>query len=170
MRGLGPEPLGEAFTAAALGDGLARHAGAPVKAVLLNQAVVAGIGSIYADESLHHARIHPARPAGDLSRAEVLRLHGAIQAVLAAAIATGGTGFASYVNDFRGWPATWTTRRQSAVRAGQARRAARRSPGRVWPDGRPAGSVCEFRLHLLASPRSTRFLGEQASVSSDSTG
>jgi formamidopyrimidine-DNA glycosylase len=64
---LGPEPLTEAFTVAALREGLTRHARAPVKAVLLDQSVVAGIGNIYAGESLHHARIHPARRAGSLS-------------------------------------------------------------------------------------------------------
>jgi len=102
LRPPGPEPLGEAFTAAALRDGLTRHARAPVKAVLLNQAVVAGIGNIYADESLHHARIHPARPAGALTLAEARRLHTAVQAVLRRAIETGGTSIAAYLNDFRG--------------------------------------------------------------------
>ncbi len=102
LRRLGPEPLSEAFTVAALRDGLTRHARAPVKAVLLDQAVVAGIGNIYADESLHHARILPARRAASLSPAETRRLHAAAQAVLRSAIETGGTSFAAYVNDFRG--------------------------------------------------------------------
>ena len=61
LRRLGPEPLTGAFTIAVLREGLARHARAPVKAVLLDQAVVAGIGNVYADECLHHARIHPGR-------------------------------------------------------------------------------------------------------------
>ena len=99
---LGPEPLGEAFTVAVLRECLTRPARAPVKAVLLNQAVVAGIGNIYADESLHHARIHPGRTAGSLSPRETRRLHAAVQAVLHSAIQTGGTSFAAYVNDFRG--------------------------------------------------------------------
>ncbi|MGI9009023.1 MAG: bifunctional DNA-formamidopyrimidine glycosylase/DNA-(apurinic or apyrimidinic site) lyase [Streptosporangiaceae bacterium] len=104
LRLLGPEPLGEAFTVAALRDGLTRHARAPVKAVLLNQAAVAGIGNIYADESLHRARIHPARRAGSLSLPETRRLRAAIRAVLHGATETGGTSFAGYVNDFRGQP------------------------------------------------------------------
>lgn len=104
LRRLGPEPLDPAFTAVALGAGLTRHDRAPVKAVLLGQAVVAGLGNIYADESLHRARIHPARPAGDLSPAEVRRLHRAIRATLRGAVATAGTSFAGYVNDFRGEP------------------------------------------------------------------
>ncbi|MGH3275888.1 MAG: bifunctional DNA-formamidopyrimidine glycosylase/DNA-(apurinic or apyrimidinic site) lyase [Streptosporangiaceae bacterium] len=103
LRRLGPEPLTGAFTVAVLRAGITRHARAPVKAVLLNQAVVAGIGNVYADECLYHARIHPGRRAGDLSMQEIRRLHGAIQAVLRAAIATGGTSFAGYINDFRGW-------------------------------------------------------------------
>ena len=103
LRTLGPEPLTDAFTVAVLREGLARHARAPVKAVLLNQAVVAGIGNVYADECLHHARIHPARRAGDLSQREIRRLHAAIRSVLRGAIATGGTSFAGYINDFRGW-------------------------------------------------------------------
>jgi formamidopyrimidine-DNA glycosylase len=102
LRRLGPEPLTEAFTVAALREGLTRHARAPVKAVLLNQAVVAGIGNIYADESLHHARIHPARPAGALTLAETRRLQAAVRAVLGSAIETGGTSIAAYLNDFRG--------------------------------------------------------------------
>ena len=103
LRTLGPEPLADAFTVAVLREGLTRHARAPVKAVLLNQAVMAGIGNVYADECLHHARIHPARRAGDLSLREIRRLHAAIQSVLRGAIATGGTSFAGYINDFRGW-------------------------------------------------------------------
>lgn len=99
---LGPEPLDAGFTVAMLREGLTRHSRAPVKAVLLDQAVVAGLGNIYADESLHHARIHPARPAGSLSPAETRRLHATIQAILRSAIRTGGTSFAGYVNDFRG--------------------------------------------------------------------
>ncbi|MGH3403405.1 MAG: bifunctional DNA-formamidopyrimidine glycosylase/DNA-(apurinic or apyrimidinic site) lyase [Streptosporangiaceae bacterium] len=102
LRRLGPEPLTGAFTTAVLREGLTRHARAPVKAVLLNQAVVAGIGNVYADECLHHARIYPGRRAGDLSPPEIDRLHAAIQSVPRAAIATGGTSFAGYVNNFRG--------------------------------------------------------------------
>jgi formamidopyrimidine-DNA glycosylase len=102
LRRLGPEPLGQAFTVAALRGALTRHARAPVKAVLLDQTAVAGLGNIYTDECLHHAHIHPARPSGTLSSADARRLHTAIRAILRSAIETGGTSFASYVNDFRG--------------------------------------------------------------------
>ena len=101
---LGPEPLGESFTAAALRQALARHPRAPVKAVLLDQTAIAGIGNIYADESLHRARIHPARPAGGLSQAETRRLHAAIRGILRAAVDSGGTSFAGYLNEARGHP------------------------------------------------------------------
>ncbi|HCU93637.1 MAG TPA: hypothetical protein DHU96_13270 [Actinobacteria bacterium] len=99
---LGPEPLGEDFTPAALRRALARHPRAPVKALLLDQTAIAGIGNIYADESLHAARIHPSRPAGGISPAEARRLHAAIRAILRAAADSGGTSFAGYVNEARG--------------------------------------------------------------------
>ena len=76
----------------------------PVKAVLLDQTAIAGIGNIYADEVLHRARIHPSRPAGGLSQAEALRLHAAIRTILRAAVDSGGTSFAGYVNQARGRP------------------------------------------------------------------
>ena len=103
-RRLGPEPLGDGFTTAALQQALARHPRAPVKAVLLDQTAVAGIGNIYADEVLHRARIHPSRPTGGLSQAEASRLHAAIQGILRAAVVSGGTSFAGYVNEARGRP------------------------------------------------------------------
>ncbi|MGH3293473.1 MAG: Fpg/Nei family DNA glycosylase [Trebonia sp.] len=102
LRRLGPEPLAEEFTVAAFLASMTRHARAPVRAVLLDQSVVAGIGNVYADEILHHARIHPARLAGSLRPAEARRLHAAIRTVLSTAIETGGTSFAGYVNEFRG--------------------------------------------------------------------
>jgi len=99
---LGPEPLEPGFTRAAFRAQLARHRRAPVKAVLLDQTVVAGVGNIYADESLHLARVHPRRPAGSLSAAESRRLHDAIRSILALAVESGGTSFADYVNEARG--------------------------------------------------------------------
>lgn len=63
MPRLGPEPLGDVFTLTALRHALRRHGRAAIKAVLLDQSVVAGIGNLYADETLYRARIHPARRA-----------------------------------------------------------------------------------------------------------
>lgn len=102
LAGMGPEPLGDAFTLAAFRAQLARHSRAPVKAVILDQSVVAGIGNIYSDESLHLARVHPRRPAGSLSAAESRRLHEAIGTIIGLAVEHGGTSFAGYVNEARG--------------------------------------------------------------------
>jgi formamidopyrimidine-DNA glycosylase len=64
---------------------------APVKALLLDQVIVSGLGNIYADEALHMAGIHPMRPGGDLSEAELTRLLEATRSVLGDAIDNGGT-------------------------------------------------------------------------------
>ena len=87
---LGPEPLADAFTAARLGEMLARRRGR-IKPLLLNQRFLAGLGNIYTDEALWQAGIHPLRRADSLTPAEVRRLHRAIRDVLEAAIASGGT-------------------------------------------------------------------------------
>ncbi len=78
---LGPEPLGRRFTTAFLARRLAGRR-APVKAAVLDQRTVAGLGNIYADESLWHAGIHPLRPAGELTGAEVAALRDGIRRAL----------------------------------------------------------------------------------------
>ena len=93
---LGPEPLGDAFDGAVLATAF-RGRTAPVKALLLDQRVVAGIGNIYADEALNAARIHPATPAGRLRRAQLDALVAALQAALDEGIRTQG----SSIRDFR---------------------------------------------------------------------
>jgi formamidopyrimidine-DNA glycosylase len=93
---LGVEPLEEGFTAAHL-HGLARTSRAPVKAFLLDQKRVAGVGNIYADEALFRARIHPLRPANRLSRAQTAGLRDAVVASLQAGIAAKG----ATIDDFR---------------------------------------------------------------------
>ncbi len=70
----------------------------PIKAILLDQTVVAGIGNIYADEALHLAKIHPARKASSLSKAETAVLFNAILEVLKLGIKQGGTSFSNFVN------------------------------------------------------------------------
>jgi len=97
---LGPEPLCEGLTAEALRSALTRRR-APVKALLLDQRLVAGLGNIYADEALHEAGLSPLRPGGSLSPAEVERLRQAIVRVLEGATGHGGTSFFAYV-DARG--------------------------------------------------------------------
>ena len=86
---LGPEPLGPDFTKAFLRQRLVGRT-APVKAAILDQRVVAGLGNIYADESLWRARLHPRRPAEELTTSEVDRLHRGIRAALERGIATEG--------------------------------------------------------------------------------
>ena len=95
--GLGPEPLEEAFDHAAFHTVLKRR-GAPIKSVLLDQAVIAGIGNIYADEALFAARINPRKPARALSRPAVDRLHAAIADVLHTALGDRGSSFRDYVD------------------------------------------------------------------------
>lgn len=87
---LGPEPFDATFTGNALGAALSGRT-ASVKALLLDQSIVAGVGNIYADESLFRARIHPARPGGELDAGEVAALHKAIQEVLSEGIENAGS-------------------------------------------------------------------------------
>ncbi len=112
---LGPEPLSDAFEAEAFARALARTR-APVKAVLLAQRAVAGVGNIYADEALWRARIHPASRRVGTERAG--RLRTAIREVLAEAIEREGTTFRDYemVNGQSGRNATYL---QAYGRAGR---------------------------------------------------
>ena len=89
---LGPEPLDDEFTPAALSQRLGSQQRS-IKATLLDQSVVAGLGNIYADEALYRAGIHPLRPAGSLSASEIAAMRDAIQAVLRTGIEHGGTTF-----------------------------------------------------------------------------
>jgi len=93
---LGPEPLEEEFTADILGQRLSRHH-IPVKAALLDQCIVAGIGNMYADEALFAASINPLRKADSLSSTEVRTLYNCIRIVLAAAIGSKGASVDTYV-------------------------------------------------------------------------
>lgn len=95
----GPEPL--EVEAAHLAEQLDRLSNRTVKAALLDQAVIAGVGNIYADESLHRAGIRPTRRLSSLTSAERLRLAQEIQTILAESIAQQGTSANDYV-DTRG--------------------------------------------------------------------
>lgn len=98
---LGPEPLEISFEE--FRQRLRRRA--RVKALLLNQSFLAGLGNIYADESLFEAGIHPLAMAARLGRARAARLYEAIRGVLEHAIALGGSSISDYVNaeGERGW-------------------------------------------------------------------
>jgi len=91
--GLGPEPLRDAAVLSALRGLRTRR---PIKAVLLDQAVLAGIGNIYADEALFAAGIHPLQPAAGLSDGQKLRLSRSVPCVLRAAIGRRGTTLRNY--------------------------------------------------------------------------
>ena len=92
---VGIEPLSPRFTGRVLAALLAGRRG-PIKAVLLNQAVVAGLGNMYVDEALWQARLHPLRPAGSLDADEIRRLHRAIRDRLQAAVDARGASIDSY--------------------------------------------------------------------------
>jgi formamidopyrimidine-DNA glycosylase len=92
---VGGEPLARGFTARSLGERL-RGRRAPIKAAMLDQRTIAGMGNIYADEALWRARIHPLRPAGELEAGEVRRLHAAVRRSLEAGIARQGATLRDY--------------------------------------------------------------------------
>jgi formamidopyrimidine-DNA glycosylase len=95
MPHLGPEPLDEHFTAADLYRRLHVRR-APIKALLLDQRIVAGVGNIYADEACFRARVRPERAAGTLSRPAVGRLRQALTDVIREAIANRGSTIIDY--------------------------------------------------------------------------
>ena len=92
---LGPEPLSNAFNPQTFSFTLTRRT-APIKSLLLDQRIVAGIGNIYADEALFRARIHPLRPGGSLKEEEIERLVDAVREVLRQALAEMGTTLRDY--------------------------------------------------------------------------
>ncbi|KRM54904.1 DNA-formamidopyrimidine glycosylase [Lacticaseibacillus sharpeae] len=94
---IGPEPTAADFSVTDFASKLARHKKA-IKSVILDQATVAGVGNIYADETLWMSKIHPERPANSLQPEEVQALHDNIIAELSQAIDLGGTTVHSYVN------------------------------------------------------------------------
>jgi formamidopyrimidine-DNA glycosylase len=119
---LGPEPLTEPFPIEQLAQKLAGRK-ASIKAVLLDQGFLAGVGNIYADEALFLAGIHPARPAGELTAEELAQLYEAIRGVLQSAIQQGGSslGGSSITNYLRpnGQPGNYQSERVVYNRAGQ---------------------------------------------------
>lgn len=78
-------------------DKFQRHKNAPVKAVILDQTIIAGLGNIYADESLYFANVHPETKAGDLSMEQVEKILVGARTVMDASINSGGSTMATYV-------------------------------------------------------------------------
>ncbi len=144
---LGPDPL--AIRPRDFVERL-RKRRATIKAALLNQRVLRGLGNIYADESLFRAQIHPGRRAHRLKREELIRLHGAIGRVLRAAIARQGSTVSNYVNlagesgSFQKWHKVYRRRGQPCPRCGM-------KIVRVVVTGR--GSYCCPRCQRGRAPR-----------------
>jgi len=95
---VGPEPLDDSFTAEIFAQRIQRRKNSSIKAVLLDQTVLAGVGNIYADESLWGARVHPATKVCDVSMTRLKILHTELQFVLRLAIEKGGSTDKNYVN------------------------------------------------------------------------
>ncbi len=98
MKKVGPEPLEAEFTAQQFAERFKRRARTSIKAALLDQTVVAGVGNIYADESLWGAKIHPQRLVGTITEEEFTRLFTELRSVMNTAIEKGGSTDKNYVN------------------------------------------------------------------------
>ena len=98
MQKVGPEPLEADFTADEFAARFTRRAKSPIKAALLDQTVVAGVGNIYADESLWGAKIHPLRKVAAVTKKEFETLYTELRAVMNLAIEKGGSTDKNYVN------------------------------------------------------------------------
>lgn len=98
MKKVGPEPLEADFTADEFRERFMRRARTSIKAALLDQTVIAGVGNIYADESLWGAKIHPLRRVGTIAISEYDRLYEQLRLVMNIAIEKGGSTDKNYVN------------------------------------------------------------------------
>lgn len=95
---IGPEPLDDNFTADEFAQRFKRRQRSSIKAALLDQSVVAGVGNIYADESLWGAQIHPATLVGDLTKKDFKNLYREVRSVMKLSIEKGGSTDRNYVN------------------------------------------------------------------------
>ena len=98
MQRVGPEPLEETFTAEDFIVRFTRRARSTIKAALLDQSVVAGVGNIYADESLWGAKIHPSRRVATITDEEFTLLYQELREVMNLAIEKGGSSNSTYIN------------------------------------------------------------------------
>ena len=98
MKKVGPEPLEDDFTAEEFAERFKRRGNTTIKAALLDQTVVAGVGNIYADESLWGAKIHPATLVKDVKGQKFSRLFTEVRFVMNLSIAKGGSSDKNYVN------------------------------------------------------------------------
>jgi formamidopyrimidine-DNA glycosylase len=133
--GIGPEPLDSALTAEAF-SGFIRYSRRPIKVVLMDQRHLAGVGNIYANESLWRASIDPSREAASLTAGTCADLLAALREVLTASIAARGTSFRDY-RDARGARGTFVEQLAVYGRAGlPCLRCGRRLVGTHAVDGR----------------------------------
>jgi formamidopyrimidine-DNA glycosylase len=98
MQKVGPEPLEADFTAKQFAERFKRRARTNIKAAILDQSVIAGVGNIYADESLWGAKIHPKRLVGTITPAEFKKLYTELREVMNLSIEKGGSSNRNYVN------------------------------------------------------------------------
>lgn len=98
MQTVGPEPLEADFTWQQFAERFTRRAKTSIKAALLDQTVIAGVGNIYADECLWGAKIHPKRLVGSITKAEFKRLYTELRTVMNLAIEKGGSSNHTYIN------------------------------------------------------------------------
>jgi len=98
MKRVGPEPLEASFTVNEFTERFARRSKTTIKAAILDQSVIAGVGNIYADESLWGAKIHPGRQVGSITKAEFKKLYEEVRAVMNLSIEKGGSTNRNYVN------------------------------------------------------------------------
>lgn len=98
MESLGPEPLEAEFTPESL-RARAEKRSAPIKSVLLDQTVLAGMGNLYTDEALHYAHVHPLRPANRLKRADWERIHAGVIKALRMGIEARGSSLGTTLRD-----------------------------------------------------------------------
>ena len=98
MKKVGPEPLEPDFTVEEFVDRFKRRPRTTIKAALLDQTVIAGVGNIYADESLWGAKIHPSRLVNTITKSEFKRLYTEVREVMNLSIEKGGSTNRNYVN------------------------------------------------------------------------
>lgn len=98
MKKVGPEPLEVNFTAKEFAERFKRRSKTTIKAAILDQSVIAGVGNIYADESLWGAKIHPGRQVGSITKPEFEKLYEEVRAVMNLSIEKGGSTNRNYVN------------------------------------------------------------------------
>ncbi len=118
MKKVGPEPLEDDFTVDKFINNILRRRQSAIKAVLLDQTVLAGVGNIYADETLFAAKIHPAMPAAQIPRTKLIKLYSELRRILAMAIDKGGSTDRNYV-DAKGKKGSYLTFAQVFHKQGQ---------------------------------------------------